>query len=650
MVDVTIFVNGKFSQWNSKHESMHQQIAIRPGVKVSPPPPYSLPLLSLLRRTLNLPGTKENCSGGCTGACTVLITRWCRDTWTHRSAPACMLQAGMLHGAMVTTIEGLPGNPHPLQARLAECHGVQCGFDAPGVVMSMYSLLLGDQPPSMEDIKQGLAGNLSRCTGYRAWITAFDPFTKDNSVEKENYEKSLPKGLMMENVALPSEWGISVVPGDGGVAVTDVGIVVDQAATLSTLLNSLKEREMTPGSLVAALASAVESIKSLQYRNVTCWSDARKLPELMVLEEAVGKDCQLVFPKGGVWWGRVADRRGNSRSEVCAALTFASDGSHTIALWPGDQDGSVKMISGNLLLRNQRGEVEGITGSLARGLVGKLVARARAEEKEEKTMEVEKDAAVTTQLSEFPKKVAEGMSPLGLSVPHTSALLCAKGEAQFIDDIPAVGKELFMAFVLSGCASGTLTGVDASSALSIPNVTHCLTSANVPVGKNRFAGSMDALEDFIFVEDEVQHHGQAVAAVLAEDRETARKAACQVKVSYREQKPLVTIGQAVKAEAINPRPPILPFSVGDAERALEGAKDVVEGEFKTPRQEHFYEETMCCLAVPEENNHMRLFCPAPSPLMLQYCVANLLELPLSHVTVVTRRIGCNFGAKQVYSL
>ena len=563
-----------------------------------------------------------------------------------------MLQAGMLHGALVTTVEGLPGNPHPLQARLAQCHGVQCGYDAPGVVMSMFSLLLGDQPPSMEDIKQGLAGNLSRCTGYRAWLTAFAPFTKDSAVEKKNFEKSLPKELMIDNVSIPSEWGLALVPGDGAVTVKGAGLVVEESCTLTNLLTSLKEMERTQGGLVDALASAVESIKSLQYRNVTCWGEARKLPELRVLEDAVGKDGQLVNPGGGVWWGRVANRRGNARSEVCAVLTFASGGSHTIVLWPADQEGGVEKITGSLLLRKQNGEVEGqgITGSLARGLVGRLVASTRKEEREEMRVD-EEEGQVATQISEFPNQATEGISPLGLSVPHTGALLCAKGEAQFIDDIPSVGKELFMAFVLSDCASGILIdGVDASSALSIPNVTHCLTSANVPVGKNRFAGSMDALEDVIFVEDEVQHHGQAVAAVLAEDRETARKAASRVKVSYQEQQALVTIEQAATGEAFNPRPTILPFSVGDVDEALAVAKDVVEGEFKTPRQEHFYEETMCCLAVPEENNQMKLFCPAPSPLMLQYCVANLLEVPLSRVTVVTRRIGCNFGAKQVYSL
>ena len=197
---------------------------------------------------------------------------------------------------------------------------------------------------------------------------------------------------------------------------------------------------------------------------------------------------------------------------------------------------------------------------------------------------------------------------------------------------------------------GTLTGIDAKDAFSNPKVIQCLTSKDVPAGKNRFAGSMDALEDVIFVEDDIQHHGQAVAAILAEDRESAWQAARKVEVTYQEHQPLVTIEQAELAGAINPRPPILPFHVGQVEDALTESQDVLEGKFKTPRQEHFYEETMCCLAVPEENNHMKIFCPAPSPLMLQYCVANMLNVPLSHVTVVTRRIGCNFGAKQVYSL
>nr|XP_056717292.1 aldehyde oxidase 3-like [Euleptes europaea] len=142
-------------------------------------------LLNYLRKCLRLTGTKYGCGiGGC-GACTVMVSTYDPDSKKIRHFPAnsCLLPLCSLHGAAVTTVEGV-GNTktklHPIQERLAKCHGSQCGFCTPGMVMSMYSLLRNHPEPTMEQISAALDGNLCRCTGYRPIIDSFSAFSSES--------------------------------------------------------------------------------------------------------------------------------------------------------------------------------------------------------------------------------------------------------------------------------------------------------------------------------------------------------------------------------------------------------------------------------------------------------------------------------------
>ncbi|XP_054828452.1 aldehyde oxidase 3-like [Eublepharis macularius] len=141
-------------------------------------------LLNYLRKGLRLTGTKYGCGiGGC-GACTVMVSTYDPDSKKIRHFPAnsCLLPLCSLYGAAVTTVEGV-GNTktklHPIQKRLAKCHGSQCGFCTPGMVMSMYSLLRNHPEPTMEQILAALDGNLCRCTGYRPIIDSFRAFSPE---------------------------------------------------------------------------------------------------------------------------------------------------------------------------------------------------------------------------------------------------------------------------------------------------------------------------------------------------------------------------------------------------------------------------------------------------------------------------------------
>ncbi|XP_061631491.1 aldehyde oxidase 6 isoform X1 [Phyllopteryx taeniolatus] len=141
-------------------------------------------LLSFLRQKLRLTGTKYGCGGGGCGACTVMVSRYrpANKTIYHYSANACLLPICQLHGAAVTTVEGIGSTKtriHPVQERIAKAHGSQCGFCTPGMVMSMYTLLRNNPQPSLEDITEALAGNLCRCTGYRPIIDGCRTFCQE---------------------------------------------------------------------------------------------------------------------------------------------------------------------------------------------------------------------------------------------------------------------------------------------------------------------------------------------------------------------------------------------------------------------------------------------------------------------------------------
>lgn len=122
--------------------------------------PPSMSLMEFLRKDLGLTGTKNGCNTGHCGACSVII-----DGKLRR---ACLVRMSKLNGGQVETIEGLVknGSLHPLQYTFVEQGAVQCGFCTPGMIMASKALLDENPHPSEQEIKDALAGNLCRCTGY----------------------------------------------------------------------------------------------------------------------------------------------------------------------------------------------------------------------------------------------------------------------------------------------------------------------------------------------------------------------------------------------------------------------------------------------------------------------------------------------------
>ena len=157
MVTVTINVNGE-----------------RRTASVAP----ETTLLRLLRESFNLTGAKLGCDVGDCGACTVIVD--------GKLVNSCLMLAGQADGRDVLTIEGLATSDrlHPIQKAFEDKGSLQCGFCGPGVIMSTKALLDQNPNPTLYEIRDALAGNLCRCTGYTKMIEAIQTIAREGTIER----------------------------------------------------------------------------------------------------------------------------------------------------------------------------------------------------------------------------------------------------------------------------------------------------------------------------------------------------------------------------------------------------------------------------------------------------------------------------------
>ncbi|WP_374719810.1 (2Fe-2S)-binding protein [Parageobacillus toebii] len=136
-------------------------------------------LSDFLREKCGLTGTHVGCEHGVCGACTIHLN--------GSAVRSCLIFAVQVDGQEITTVEGLTkdGELTPLQRNFIECHGLQCGFCTPGILMSTTDYLQKNPNPTLQEIKEMLSGHLCRCTGYEGIIKAIEKTIDENN---HNYE------------------------------------------------------------------------------------------------------------------------------------------------------------------------------------------------------------------------------------------------------------------------------------------------------------------------------------------------------------------------------------------------------------------------------------------------------------------------------
>ena len=227
--------------------------------------------------------------------------------------------------------------------------------------------------------------------------------------------------------------------------------------------------------------------------------------------------------------------------------------------------------------------------------------------------------------------------------PHDAAPLHVAGAARYVDDIPLPANTLHLAFGLSTIARGRVVSMDLSAVRAAPGVALVLTWRDLP-GHNDVS-PYPLFREPMLAEDEVFYLGMPLFLVAADSHLAARKAARLAKVEYEELPALLTLDDAIAADARFEEGPRI-YGRGDLAEGFGVATHVVDGSFEVGGQEHFYLEGMVAAALPQEGGDMIVHASSQHPTEIQHKVAEALHRPMNAVRVEVRRMGGGFGGKE----
>jgi len=235
---------------------------------------------------------------------------------------------------------------------------------------------------------------------------------------------------------------------------------------------------------------------------------------------------------------------------------------------------------------------------------------------------------------------------VGISRRHESAHLHVAGRATYVDDLPELAGTLHAALGLSPVAHGRIRAIAVDAIRALPGVVAVLTAADIP-GVNDCGAIVH--DDPILADGEVHYVGQPVFAVIATDRELARRAAAQA-AKVLDIEPLPAVITALEAHATQQYVlPPMHLERGNAKAAIAAAPRRLKGTLSLGGQEQFYLEGQISYAIPTENDGMRVHCSTQHPSEMQHLVAHALRLDSHHVHVECRRMGGGFGGKESQS-
>jgi xanthine dehydrogenase molybdopterin binding subunit len=224
---------------------------------------------------------------------------------------------------------------------------------------------------------------------------------------------------------------------------------------------------------------------------------------------------------------------------------------------------------------------------------------------------------------------------------HESAVKHVTGEAVYVDDIPVDERLLIGHVVYSKHAHARIISFDLTAAKRVPGVYAVLCFKDIP-GVNQMGPVI--LDEPCLVEKEVKFVGQVIFLIAGESEEICRRAEQKIKIKYEPVPPILTLDESIKAN--NLLGPERKINCGNIEKALKESDQIIEGEFKTGAQEHWYLETQACLCIPGEKNEIVAYSSTQHPTETQTLIAGVLGIPRNEIVVEIRRMGGAFGGKE----
>jgi len=224
---------------------------------------------------------------------------------------------------------------------------------------------------------------------------------------------------------------------------------------------------------------------------------------------------------------------------------------------------------------------------------------------------------------------------------HESAVTHVTGEAVYIDDIPVDERLLTGHVVYSKHAHARIKSFNLKAAKDIPGVHTVLCFKDIP-GENQMGPVIR--DEPCLAENEVNFVGQALFLIAGESKEICRQAEKQININYDPLPAILKIGESIKAKTL--LGPERKINCGNVEKALNDSDQIIEGEFKTGAQEHWYLETQTCLCLPGEKNEIIAYSSTQHPSETQALIAGVLGVQRNEVVVEVRRMGGAFGGKE----
>ena len=739
-------------------------------------------LLEFLRGS-GLTGTKEGCAEGDCGACTVAIIEHDADGQpAYRAVNSCLLPVCLMAGREIVSVEGVANselrtpilrpkategrpnselqNLHPVQRKMVEGHGSQCGYCTPGFICSMFEGYYRDDLRTHDDLDDQLSGNLCRCTGYRpirdAAIEAFAerPAENGEDIFAERLKKSGTKPgaaeyefagekffrptslaelfrLKKENpdarlIAGATELGLDItkrykkflmlisveaVPELKEIKSTETEWHIGAAVTLTQIEEKMADEFPALGDMLRVFGSRqIRNRATMGGNLVTASPIGDSAPVLLALDAKVVIVAQasglcvsedqknkltgkmpvplrertlpidqffvayrktalqpgeilktIIMPRGisrpGLTrkssWFKVSKRREMDISTVAACFTVDLDKRNVVrhahlayggvAAMPARAKKTELALLGKVwseetienalpMLRTEFTPISDVRGSAdyRSGLVASLLEKFFHDDRSA-------DSLAREPLADFKKLADKAVRP----PPHESGHKHVTGEAIYTDDFGARKNMLEVWPVCAPHARAKILKRDASAAKTMPGIAAVLLAEDVP-GLNDVGAVRH--DEILLADKEVFYHGQIIALVVGETQEACRHAAAKVIVEYEPLPPILSIEAAIAQNSFHTEPNFI--RRGNVQAALKNSPQVLEGEFLTASQEHFYLEMQAACAEGGEDGSMFVMSSTQHPSEVQQIVAHLLGLPVNHVVVQSPRMGGGFGGKE----